>query len=177
MGRFGLVVTVLAALMLPGDVGDGGERGGPSGPPISVRIVPTSHREKTGRAIGGRFHVVVTNVSPRPIRLWRDWCSWGYFNLSFVGTERDGKAFTVKRKLRGWDKNYPDWMMIAPGDHMVHDVFFQDGTWEYDPAPTVGRLWRVRLRAEFEVPADDQTKEHGVWTGRVASPDDVYLMD
>lgn len=177
MGRFGLVVSLFVALVVPGDAGDGGSRWGPSGPPISVRIVPTSHREKTGRAIEGRFHVVVTNVSTRPIRLWRDWCSWGYFNLSFVGTERDGKTFTVKRKPRGWDKNDPDWAIILPGDHMVLDVVFKDGTWDYDPAPTVGRLWRVWLRAVFEVPADDQTKEHGVWTGLVTSPDDVYLMD
>jgi hypothetical protein len=54
---------------------------------LAVRIVPTSYREKTGRAIELRrpsehFYVVVTNVSGEPIRLWKEWCSWGYFNLS-----------------------------------------------------------------------------------------------
>ena len=45
---------------------------------LAVRIVLTAFRERTGRSIeSDRWHVVITNVSEKPIRLWREWCSWG----------------------------------------------------------------------------------------------------
>lgn len=58
----------------------------PQAPPLlAVRIVSTKHHEKIGRTIelyqpSQHFDVVVTNVSDRPVRLWREWCRWGYFS-------------------------------------------------------------------------------------------------
>ena len=68
--------------------------------PLAVRVVPTSYREETGRAIqlyrpSQHFHVVVTNVSDESVRLWREWCSWGYFNLSFRVTDEEGGPVEV----------------------------------------------------------------------------------
>jgi hypothetical protein len=64
----------------------------PPSAPLAVRIVPTSNTEKLGPGIElygpeQHFHVVITNASGGPIRLWREWCRWGYFNLAFVVAE------------------------------------------------------------------------------------------
>src|SRR5947208_270066 len=61
---------------------------------LTVRIVPTDFDE-TGRVIemnrpSQHFYVVATNVSGQSIRLWREWCSWGYYNLTFQVTGREG---------------------------------------------------------------------------------------
>jgi hypothetical protein len=148
---------------------------------LAVRIVPTTFREPAGRAItlGGptqHFHVVVTNVSGNPIRVWREWCSWGYFTLSFQATDEAGKTTTVKKKDRGWDKNYPDWTTIPPGDHLVFEVSFDEATWQDPPLPEQGKVRTVRLRAIFEVPADQDTKASQIWTGKTLSPEDAYTI-
>ena len=116
------------------------------------------------------FHVVVTNVSGNPIRVWREWCSGGYFTLSFQATDEAGKTTTVKKNNRGWDKNYPDGTTIPPGDHPVLEVLFDEATWQDPPLPEQGKSRTVRLRAIFEVPADQDTKASQVWTGRTLSP-------
>jgi hypothetical protein len=176
MGRLGVIACVLVAIAVPGDDPKENSPYEAESPPLSVRIVPGSHQERTGRVIGGRFHVVVTNVSKQPARLWKEWCSWGYFNLSFIAAERDGKTVAVKKRERGWDKNWPDWMIVAPGDHLVFDVSFRDPIWQDAPLPEAGRSRRVLLQAVYEVTEDEQSKKHGVWTGRVASPEAVYTF-
>src|SRR5262245_40821565 len=177
MGRLGVIACVLMAIAVPGDGAKGNGPDGAESPLLSVRIVPTSHDERTGRAIAGPFHVVVTNVSKQPAQLWKEWCSWGYFNLSFIAAERDGKTFAVKkREVRGWDKNFPDWMIVPSGDHLVFDVSFAAPIWQDAPLPGASRSRRVLLRAIYEVTEDEQSKKRGVWTGRVASPEAVYTI-
>ena len=149
--------------------------------PLSIRIVPTSHRERTGRAIqlygpGRHFHVVVTNTSRLPVRLWRDWCSWGYFNLSFAATDQAGRSFVVSKKPRGWDKNYPDWDIVPPGDHMVLEVSFDASTWENDPMPEAGKSRTIKMKAIYEVLQDEESMKHGVWKGRISSPEETYTL-
>lgn len=145
-------------------------------PPLTVRIVPTQYHEKTGRTISGDFQVVLTNVSDRPVRLWREWCSWGYFSLSFVVTGEDGKSVAVRKKSRGWDKNYPDATIVPPGDHFVFRVSFDDAIWQDSPLPERGRSRTVQLKAEYAVESDEQSEKLGVWTGRASSPEDRFTI-
>ena len=150
-------------------------------PPLAVRIVPTRHHEKIGRTIelyqpSQHFDVVVTNVSGRPVRLWREWCSWGYFSLSFVVTGEDGKSVAVRKKPRGWFKNYPDATIVPPGDHLVFEVSFDDATWQDPPLPERGRSRTVKLKAEYAVGSDERSEELGVWTGRASSPEDRFTI-
>jgi hypothetical protein len=148
---------------------------------LAVRIVPTGYHEKTGRAIevygpSQHFHVVVTNVSDRPVKLWRDWCSWGYFSLSFVATGEDGKPVTVGKKLREWMKNFPDATIVPPGDHMVFEVALDDDVWKDPPLPERGQSRTVRLRAVYTIRNDQEAEKFGVWTGRVSSPEETYTL-
>jgi hypothetical protein len=113
MGRLGGITCVLLALSVHGDQAT--EK--PTAPRLAVRIVPSTFREKIGRSIelytSPNFYVVVTNTSESPVRLWREWCSWGYFNLSFVVTDERGKTTTVTKKPRGWDHNFPDGSIVC----------------------------------------------------------------
>jgi hypothetical protein len=171
-----VIACVLVAIAVSGN---GTKENSPyeaESPQLSVRIVPTSHQDRTGLVIAGRFHVVVTNVSKQPARLWKEWCSWGYFNLSFIAAERDGKTFAVKKRKRGWNGNWPDWMIVPPGDHLVLDVSFRDPIWRDAPLPEAGQSRRILLQAVYQVTENEKSNEHGVWTGRVASPEAVYTI-
>jgi hypothetical protein len=152
--------------------------------PLSVRIVPTSSREEGGRTIwtiglylpSQYFYVVVTNASGELIRLWKEWCSWGYFNLSFEVTDEKGRSVAVKKLDRDWTRNFPSWDIIPPGGHQVREVGFDPTTWENSPMPEAGRSRAVRMRAIYVIQPEAATKKHGIWTGRVSSPEDSYEL-
>jgi hypothetical protein len=148
---------------------------------LAVRIVPTGYREKTGRVIelnrpSQHFYVVVTNVSDEPVRLWKEWCSWGYFNLTFQVTDEAGHPVEVRKQGRDWSKNFPDWEVIPPGGHQVREVTFDPTIWEGWPLPEPNRHRAVRLRATYDIRTDEASKEHGVWTGQVSSPEESYEL-
>jgi hypothetical protein len=120
---------------------------------LTVRIVPTAKRREVGAIdltrLGDHFHVVLTNTSPKPIRIWREWCSWGYFALSFEAQDQAGKAFRISKKQRGWDKNYPDWMELAPGEPAVIDVNLDPADWEASPLSSSSWETQLRMRAPY----------------------------
>jgi len=151
---------------------------------VTVRIVPATLDERGERVIWllpppRHFHVVLTNVTREPVRLWREWCSWGYYALSFEATNQSGKTVNVRKKLiEAWDRDYPDWTIIPPGDHMVFDVTFDESIWQNAPSPKTGTYRVVKLKAIFEIPVpeDAYAKKAKVWTGRVASPEYTYII-
>ena len=152
--------------------------------PISVRIVPTSFSKEGARTITlwqptQHFHVVVTNTSDKPVRLWREWCSWGYYNLSFLVTGEDGKPIVVKKAWRGWKKNAPDSTTLPPGDHMVFEVSFDPKIWPLASSellPEEGKSREVKMKAVFEIVKDNETQKQDVWTGSVSSPEETYVI-
>jgi hypothetical protein len=150
-------------------------------PSLSVRIVPTSYREKGGGAIDLRgpsahFHVVVTNVSGAPIRLWKEWCGWGHSNLSFQVTDEAGFSVKVEKTEHDWTKNAPDTEIISPGGHHLREVTFNPRDWEGLPPPEVFRPKVVRMKAIYGIQSDGETKTHKVWTGQISSPEESYEL-
>ena len=147
---------------------------------LAVRIVPTQYQERGGGLIlltrpSEHFHVVVTNVSGGPIRLWREWCSWGYYNLTFLVTVGADAPVVVKKQGRAWFGNWPDPETIPPGGHHVRDVTFDTVTWMDPPLPVAGGGRTVRMKAVFEIPTE-AAKQHGVWTAKVSSPEEPYEL-
>ena len=149
---------------------------------LAVRIVPERTDDHGKRSItlwqpAQHFHVIITNLSDKPVRLWRDWCSWGEQILSFEVTDENGKAIVVKRNARSYNKNYPDWTLVPPGDHMVFEVSFDQTTgWTNAPMPEKGKSREVKMKAVFEIPEDKEAKENKVWTGKVCSPEETYTV-
>lgn len=144
---------------------------------LSIQIVPETFRVDRRWLRLRQFHVVVTNNGAKPIRLWREWCSWGYFNLSFEARGQDGKPTKITLAPRPWDKNFPDWTAIPPGEHFVIDVNLQEPPWTANPGTMPKPQQTVRLRAIYEIPRDKEAKDNGVWTGRVSSDERAYTFE
>jgi len=141
--------------------------------PISVSIaIPTErstnrilyYRDKTTH-----FHVIVSNISDKPQRIWHEGCSWGYYGLSFEFADEHGKKWTANKKQKPWRRNFPDWWILEPHESFVLDVHFGDSViWE--GFPKIGENPQtVTMRAVFEFKPDDESEKNGIWTGRVFS--------
>ena len=151
--------------------------------PISVAIsVPASSATNGSRMIrsgdaDAHFHVVVTNVSERPQRLWRDDCSCGYAALSFEFTDDTGKTWTAEKKPRGWRANEPFYWILEPHENLVFDVQFTSAsTWNGFPDVQPHMRKVVSMRAIFEIQPDDESRRQGVWTGHVQSQSGKYTF-
>lgn len=150
-------------------------------PPLSVRIVPTDFKEERGRSINlgydtAHFHVVLTNISDKPLRLCNDTCSWGYFALSFEVKDESGKTTKVTKQGMPWSTLFAHYLTVPPGDHMVREVSFSKDEWENFVLPEKGKSVDVQMRAVFEIKPDDETKKKDVWTGKVVSPEETYTI-
>ena len=110
--------------------------------PFSLVIVPSERHEERATLVFNKpyapyrhrhDHVVLTNISDKPQKLWNESCSWGYGRLSFEVTDKEGNVKQVKKVEKvDRDKNYEDWFFLPPGEHVVFDVLF-DQTWENVP--------------------------------------------
>jgi hypothetical protein len=65
------------------------------------------------------FFVVLTNNTDHHLGIWKDWCSYGYFNLSFDFVGKDGKVVHVEKGGQFWTINSPDMYDLDPGKHFV----------------------------------------------------------
>ena len=130
------------------------------------------------RQAQSHFHVVVTNTSGKPQRLWQTWNSWGYYNLRFEVADAAGKVlYAIKKKPRAWTRNFPSWIELASGEPFVMDVSFDRESWTL-PFLKDKRQgeFPLRMRAVFGNRADKQTEEHKVWTGEASSPFQDYRV-
>jgi hypothetical protein len=168
---FLLFCTVLVCCDL-----QGGEAADPN-PPLELKIAVPIHHQHRSLNDGDHFHVLVRNVSDQPIRLWTDRYSWGYSNLSFEIVGDDGKATPVRKKPRGWDKNYPDWLELKPGDTYVLNVNLNAAdVWENPPRASGAKPTQLKLRAVYEITPDEQSAKLGVWTGKIQSGVHTYAI-
>lgn len=147
---------------------------------ISIKIVPTSVNENGDRLIilrnpSDRFYVVLTNISKEPIRIWKENNSWGYFNLYFQINDKNEKKITVKKKTKGWNKNFPDWTIVPPGYHRVFEVMFDDFLWGKLPLPEKGESALIKLQAVYEIHETKEAKDYKIWTGKVLSDENEYI--
>jgi len=94
------------------------------------------------------FDAVLTNTSDHPLVLWKEWCSFGYFNLSFQVTRADGEVFILRRLVGSWYGNFPDPQTVAPGQPFAWPVVL-DANWGTFP-----KNWQdgesVTIRAIYE---------------------------
>lgn len=146
-------------------------------PAVEVKIaVPVHHGHRILNE-GDHFHVLVKNASDQPVKLWTDRYSWGYSNLSFEIVGDDGKVTAVRKKPRGWDKNYPDWLELKPGDTYVLNVNWNAADiWENPPQAGGAKPTLIKLRAVYEITPDEQSAKLGVWTGKIQSVVDTYAI-
>ena len=124
--------------------------------------------------------IVVTNTSPKPVRIWRDTCSWGYANLSLELKDSDAKADDPGRLLvklrRDWLRNAPDAAELAPGESLVFMIKLSDDVWkDFDFFKSrVGK--KVRMRVRYHNVEEARALEHKVWTGSLHTAYQDYVV-
>lgn len=146
-----------------------------------IEIVPS---KTTGAAkiIDADFHsplffVILRNKTDHDLKVWRQWCSWGYFALSFTVTQEDGESFTLERRDGAWSWNLPDSTIVRPGKSFVLEVSItKDSPGVLVGFPEKFRDGEVTIQAHYFVNDSDEAKKHGVWTGLVSSsPEKVAI--
>jgi hypothetical protein len=96
----------------------------------SIDVVPESSGSgKQFISIHDPFYVVLTNATDHDLNVWKEWCSWGYFNLSFEFTGKNGQVFHVKKKDTGFTVNVPDGYVVKSGKHFVLGVTLKSQDW------------------------------------------------
>lgn len=170
MRRRDLLLGTPAALLLPG-MAAADEK---SGPALSLAIAigkrAGKQRQLEYHDEQSRFSVVLRNESREPQRVWREWCSWGYFALSFIAVTEDGKRHAVNKAQRDWGKNFPDFEELGPGEPIVREVFYGTAAWEGFPRDVKPAGRTIQLQAIYTIAPDEDSAKAKVWTGKVESP-------
>jgi len=115
------------------------------------------------------FYVLLTNVSGKPVRVWQEWCSWGYYSLQCEVFREDGTKHLLKKKPTNFYMNFPDFVELQPGESVVWNVELYPLGWEGLSWLPKDRVEHVKLRAIYTTSVDQDSKEYGVWTGQAAS--------
>ena len=140
--------------------------------------VPVENGQRTiqvGRQATG-FQVIIANTSERRVNLWREWCSWGYSNLKFQITDEAGATWVVRKKEKEWEKNFPDFVSIEPGNKMVIDVTFDPDVWENIIPPGTKQSTVVSMTAIYESEDSGDSRKKDVWSGRLVSEEGKYTL-
>lgn len=114
------------------------------------------------------FHVVLTNTSARPLKIFGDSNSWGYDLLSFRLTD-GGRTFEAKKPPAIFTRNIPQTITIGAGQAHVVDVYFGDPKkWLGFELPENGEK-QMELCANFSVKASEEARAQNVWIGSISS--------
>ena len=107
----------------------------PGTPPLALSIVPSEQfldqPDNNGNRViyaGQTFYVVLTNVSDKPVPIFEEWSSWGFFNISFEAVTAGGKTVKLaKGGISVWGINAPAIFSIPPGGHFIFaEQFFKE---------------------------------------------------
>lgn len=139
-------------------------------PTLSVEIASPARLGKRTLDLNS-VAVVVANRSTKEVRVWREWCSWGWFQLSFEVRIDDDRVVLVRKKERGWDKNFPDFWTLAPGEPLVLTANLLDAeAWKWSSPAARLRGKTMEVRAVFMSADDDEAEEMGAFHGEILSP-------
>jgi hypothetical protein len=141
--------------------------------PFSIQlIVPVSNPQGDREIALDRYpqlHVLLTNQSQQTQRLWKDWNTWGYFNLS-LEWEAAGKTFPIVRQTpKAWDGDFPDYWSVAPGETVVLVVDMSSRQWKGFP-DLYGEKVPATLKATYVNKPDELATAFDVWVGKVETP-------
>ena len=146
---------------------------------LSLTIALPIHNGQRTIQVGrqaARFHVIIENSSERQVNLWREWYSWGYFNLKFLMTDESGATWIAKKKEKEWEKNFPDFLSVDPSDKMVIDVTFDPDVWENVLPPGTEQSTTVSMIAIYESEDSEDARKRGIWSGRLVSDKRDYTL-
>ncbi len=121
------------------------------------------------------YHVVISNPSNQPLRLWDDHCSEGEFNLAFELADDKGLKL-IRRRGQNWSKNFPIAVELQPEDVFVSEFSFDPEKWELPWANSEIGTRRIRMRAIYQIEPTEIAEKKRIWTGKVASRYGDYTL-
>jgi hypothetical protein len=126
------------------------------------------------------FFAVIENTGSDSVKLWNDWNSWGYDNLSFEIIDNSGKTSIARRKKAAFTRNFPAVIEIGPGEVIVREVDLLSKTipWTGFPLPRKAeRSKPFQMRALYSIKDSKESKELGVWTGAIRSQSHTFTIE
>jgi len=117
-----------------------------------------------------RFHVILSNISDIPQRVWAPWSEASYRTLSFEFKDATGKAW--KAQPKEWESvshKLPEVCILQPGESLVFEIDYTNANaWENFPkaAPDDSQ---ISMQATYEIRSDPAPEVNRVWTGKVVS--------
>jgi hypothetical protein len=150
-----------------------------------IQIIPhkvtTNSKVITNNFRDPFFYVILTNKTKAPLKIWKEWCSWGFFSISFSVTPKVGQPFTLRRTGGGWTWNFADATLVDPGKSYVFRASIVGdgrGSRPYAGFPEQYKEGEVTIQAIFSIEETAETKKQGVWTGTNSSvPETVTLQN
>jgi hypothetical protein len=146
--------------------------------PFSVTVVPEASDDrglwlsmtKTSQ-YAKPFHVVLTNTTNEPQRVFESWNGWGYKAISFELVTTDGQKVVLSRKDQDFDKNFPSTFTVLPGEHYVYTIQLTDEDWDVVPEIKFDKIepLSVHLKVVYGLKPTRSAQSEKVWIGRVES--------
>jgi hypothetical protein len=106
-----------------------------------------------------------------PVRVFQEWCSWGYFTRSFAAWALDAvdKKYVFNRSNRmAWTKNYPATHKLKKSEFLITNVDLCDGTWTVEPDLPEKDL-ELSVIGYLEIKPDKETRKQKVFTGKLTT--------
>lgn len=116
-----------------------------------------------------RIHVILKNPTKEKIRIWKDWNSWGWENLTLVWSIGGGKPQIIRHiRPTNLDGDFPDFWTLAPGESVILEVDMSTGDWDGFP-DLYGEKIPARMFALYQNKPDLLATEFDIWTGQAKS--------
>ncbi len=111
------------------------------------------------------FKVTIKNSYPKKLKIWSENNSWGYDNLYFE-IKINEKIYTIKPKVRDWDKNAPTDKVISSKSTFEREVLIDSENWEGFPDKISKKS---SIKAIFEIKNDEKSHIYTIWNGKIES--------
>ncbi|MCP5540436.1 MAG: hypothetical protein H7A52_09890 [Akkermansiaceae bacterium] len=140
-------------------------RGDENTPPFSVHLSPNKSHITVGDEPES-FFVILRNISTDDQKVFEQWNSWGYRNISFE-ISKGKRRHNLVLKPQSFTRNFPSVYLVPPGENMVLR-FTLDSDWENLPEFPNGET-EVFIKVIYKCTASDESEKQGVWTGEIRS--------
>ncbi|MEM7375420.1 MAG: hypothetical protein AAF587_42895 [Bacteroidota bacterium] len=115
-----------------------------------------------------RIHVLLINRSEDQQRIWKDWNTWGYFNLQ-LNWINNNKTYAIRRQPpEVWDGDFPDFWVVEAGETLVLEIDLTSGQWDGFP-DLYGDMIEARMTATYQNKPDPLAQEFDIWVGKLVS--------
>ena len=120
---------------------------------IEIRISDTnSKKTRCNNNYDSTFSVIIKNNTDSIASFYEDWNMWGYYNLYFKINLKEDTIYFTKKQKEGWDKNFPSYYALNPGDSMIID-YTKDCSckWSEFRCLPAGNYESVKIKAIYEL--------------------------